>query len=119
MILFGAAICASAVFQFGLRRTAQKRLLQIEPFYMHENDENAKLDALKSELETERGYAELYTYLQHPWPRTQILGVIASTVPPAVTPGPFADKPSVSVEIYSGKLVQRHDAAAHAPARKS
>lgn len=44
-----------------------------------------ELARLRSEWESARNDAELFTYLRHPWPRTQILGAIMAPLPEAIT----------------------------------
>lgn len=85
IILFGLAVGATAVCQFALRQAVDFELAAVQPQHAAALEVNTELGDLQSRLREVRDYAELYTYLRHPWPRSQILLCIAQTAPPPVT----------------------------------
>lgn len=85
IVLFGLAVGATAFCQFTLRRAVEFELGAVQPQHAAALEVNAELGDLQSRLREVRDFAELYTYLRHPWPRSQILLCIARTAPPPVT----------------------------------
>ncbi len=81
---FALLLAAGAVGQFRSKRRAEEELAAITPQYdavVARNDELAKM---RQELETLRLDAELFTYLRHPWPRTQLLRALLEPLPEAI-----------------------------------
>ncbi|MGE0758305.1 MAG: hypothetical protein AB7O38_14855, partial [Pirellulaceae bacterium] len=70
--------------QLALARGLRLQLREIAGRYDQSVATNARLEALRHELETNRHFAELYTYLEHPWPRTQMLLAVTQTMPDPV-----------------------------------
>jgi hypothetical protein len=80
-VMFGALLSSAAMYQQQVLWLAQNDLEQVAPMYAAAQkfarevaDEQAKLPAIQSE-------AELFTYLRHKWPRTQILSGILTPLP--------------------------------------
>ncbi len=59
-------------------------LVAIEGQYSSAVKRAARLDELRADLELARGEAALLAYLNHPWPRTQVLARINEPLPEAV-----------------------------------
>ncbi len=82
---FGAIIILAAGFQFAIYRSAQQELTRISAQYDDAIAKTSQLVALRSKVDQNRQFANLYTYLKYPWPRTQMLAEIAKDLPPQVT----------------------------------
>jgi Tfp pilus assembly protein PilN len=68
---FGAAVGATAVGQQLLKNSAAAQ--------------NGQFSTLQRQLAEARASAQLYAYLQHPWPRTRIMALLAEPLPDEVT----------------------------------
>ena len=84
-ILFVAMLPAAHVAQMVVRRGVQRDLSALTLPHEATLAANKQLDDLQTRLDGATATAELYTYLQHPWPRTQILAAIFNPLPDAVT----------------------------------
>jgi Tfp pilus assembly protein PilN len=85
VVTFGAIIGLAACFQVALYRAAQQDLTRITPQHDDALAKATQLAALHAEVNQSREFAELYTYLKYPWPRTQMLAEITRNLPPQVT----------------------------------
>jgi hypothetical protein len=81
---FGVIICTIAALQFAQYQRARQRLAQMSKLRTQAEEKNASLASLQAELDAAQEFAELYTYLAHPWPRTQILSALAKPLPPSM-----------------------------------
>ncbi len=87
--LFRAAVAASfflllgvvSVRQIALKRAVQHDLEQIMDAVVASEQTHARIEALEKELALETERACLYAYLQHPWPRTNLVEAVARDVP--------------------------------------
>lgn len=84
---FAALLAAAAFSQYNCKQRVKQELAAILPQYEQAVSQNAKLAELQSRLQTARTYAELYTYLRHPWPRTQLLATLLAPLPEEITLG--------------------------------
>lgn len=82
---FGALLAAGWLGQLEIRSLVEAQLDDVRQQYEHVLDQGQKLAALQTELRAARAEAELYTYLRHPWPRTQLLASIAAPLTDAIT----------------------------------
>ena len=82
---FGALLAAGWLGQLEIRSLVEAQLDDVRQQYDHLLDQGQKLSALQAELREARAEAELYTYLRHPWPRTQLLASIAAPLTDAIT----------------------------------
>jgi Tfp pilus assembly protein PilN len=85
LLSFGGVLSAATIGQFALKRSAQERLSAQKESYQQAHSKTLRIAALQQQLEGLQEQAALYTYLQHPWPRTQLLVSIARDLPEAVT----------------------------------
>jgi Tfp pilus assembly protein PilN len=81
---FGAAVGATAVGQYWLKQSVASQVEDVEQQHAMARAKNEQFSLLQRRLKASRAAAELFTYLKHPWPRTQILASLASTLPPEV-----------------------------------
>ncbi|MEQ8789397.1 MAG: PilN domain-containing protein [Pirellulaceae bacterium] len=82
---FGAAVGATAIGQYWLKQSVASQVQQVEQRHAVAQAKNEQFIALQRELQDRRAAAQLFAYLKHPWPRTQILAVLAATLPADVT----------------------------------
>ena len=79
--LVGLLAAATACHQQLARRQLLERLAEVTPQYERVIEQTQQLGRLQSELAAARVDAELFTYLRHPWPRTQILAALLTELP--------------------------------------
>jgi len=80
------ALLGGAVFgQYRLKRGAENELAAIAPQYDLAVAQNDRLRELQSRLKAKQDLAELYTYLRHPWPRTQLLAALVAPMPEEIS----------------------------------
>jgi hypothetical protein len=79
------ALLAVAVFsQHQQRRQVEGDLAAILPLYDEAVREKTCLAEIHSRMQTANSEAELFTYLRHPWPRTQLLTAVLAPLPDAI-----------------------------------
>ncbi len=84
VVAFVGLIAFAAVYQQYLRHWSDQQLADIVPHYELAKLETVRLAQLQQQLQTAQRKAELCTYLQHPWPRSQLLAAIVDLLPDAV-----------------------------------
>ncbi|HEV2972179.1 MAG TPA: PilN domain-containing protein [Pirellulales bacterium] len=82
---FAAALVCSFLYQQVLYRQTARQLDELKPEYEQAEALSLKMAAMQSELKSATKQAELFTYLRHPWPRTQLLTAALSRLPDCVT----------------------------------
>jgi len=80
-----AGVGLASLAQHWHRRSVEAELAAIQPQHDLAVLQNEQLAAMQSQLLTARASAELFTYLRHPWPRTQILAEVLAPLPAEVT----------------------------------
>lgn len=81
-----AGLIGLGVFSQHLRREQLQRALAVTELERREAAERKnELAQLQSQLEVARADADLFTYLRHPWPRTQILDALLAPLPDEIT----------------------------------
>ena len=76
-------VAAAAMAQHYRRHRVQSELAAITPVYDAAVDQQNRLAESRSGAAAKAG-AELYTYLRHPWPRTQLLSALMAPLPEAI-----------------------------------
>lgn len=71
--------------QLAMRRSLKQQLLAIAQQHVKAMEVTSRSQRLQTDLAAGQQYAELYTYLQYPWPPTQLLAAIAQTMPAHLT----------------------------------
>jgi len=84
LVLFGGICAATAIGQHLLRRSVNAELQAVATDYAAANETNQLFDRMQTDLEEADSNAELYAFLQHPWPRTQILSSLAKPLNEAI-----------------------------------
>ncbi len=82
---FSAALMTSFVYQQLLYRQTKRELADLQPAYEQAQALSLRLAALQADLKKATNQADLFTYLRHPWPRTQLLGAALRQLPDCVT----------------------------------
>jgi hypothetical protein len=70
---FAVVVLVAASTQWMIRDGIERELAKIEPKYEEALKRQAKLRSVRQEIERAEETANLYAYLSHPWPRSQIL----------------------------------------------
>jgi hypothetical protein len=73
------AVAAST--QHSRRHSVQEELAIIAPAYEAAVNQRNRLADVQTRLKAAKAGAELYTYLRHPWPRTQLLSALVTRLP--------------------------------------
>ena len=84
VVLFGAALGAATIGQQLLRRSVQLQIAALESRHLASQEQVRKLSNLHAEDRQAGELAALVTYLDHPWPRTQLLAEIVRPLPSTV-----------------------------------
>jgi len=86
-LIFAGLLATAAFSQHVHRLHVEEELATITITYDLALSQADKLSELQTELQSARATAELYTYLRHPWPRTQLLAALVAPMPDEVTLG--------------------------------
>jgi Tfp pilus assembly protein PilN len=78
---FVSLVGFAVVYQQHLRIVAQEQLAALLPSYEQSQAETKRLAEMQTQLQSVQRQAELYTYLRHPWPRSQILAALTEPLP--------------------------------------
>jgi hypothetical protein len=84
MAVFGAItviLLAVQLAQVASRRSIERQLSEIAATFAQAAATSARVDRLRSDLAANSQFSELYTYLEHPWPRTQLITAVTQTLP--------------------------------------
>jgi hypothetical protein len=84
VVVFGGAIGASATAQGLLRSNLKRQLVLLEPQFISAQAQVRELTALQTQIVRASHEANLYTYLDHPWPRTQLLAEVVRPLPEVI-----------------------------------
>jgi hypothetical protein len=80
-LLLGAAICT----QYCQRRQARRDLQAATAVHETAARQNAIFAKFQTQLQAARSEAELFTYLRHPWPRSQLLSAVVTPMTGEIT----------------------------------
>jgi len=78
---FGLLIAAGVVWQLSQRWRIGNRLAALKESFQQAVEMQTMQQQLQAKLSTSSEAAELYLYLEHPWPRTQVLRAMESCLP--------------------------------------
>lgn len=84
VVLFGGTITLSVVAQVWLRVGLQRQLAVLEQSFASSQTQVHELATLQSQIAKSAQEASLFTYLQHPWPRTQLLAQVVQPLPKSI-----------------------------------
>jgi hypothetical protein len=78
-------VAAATLIQHYRRHSVQNELAVITPAYDAAVQQQNWLAEAQKRLKSAKACAELYTYLRHPWPRTQLLSALVTPLPETIT----------------------------------
>lgn len=81
VLAFAALLGAATMVDLQRRQRLRNDLETIRPQYEKAVAQTARLADLQLQMRSARAEADLYTYLRHPWPRTQILAALLAPLP--------------------------------------
>ena len=82
---FGCVLAGTFLFQLLSRQRVADRIEGVEKQYQTAQALTARLAKLQIELANYREQAKLATFLDHPWPTTQLLARVVRDIPPSIT----------------------------------
>src|SRR5262245_39854096 len=84
LVIFSGAIGASALAQAYLRHSLNQQLASLMPEFTAAQTQVQELSALQAQIQRASHEASLYTFLENPWPRTQLLAEILRPMPSSI-----------------------------------
>jgi Tfp pilus assembly protein PilN len=81
LLLFGVVVAATAILQAMQRWRVTRELAATEVVHRSAEEVQKSHEALQAKLSQAAQVAELYNYLEHPWPRTQVLRTLSDCLP--------------------------------------
>jgi hypothetical protein len=81
VLIFGVAIASTAAAQHLLRRSVQRQFDDLEPQFAAAQAQVNRLAKAQAENRAAGHWAGLVTYLEQPWPRSQLLAEIMQPLP--------------------------------------
>lgn len=78
-------VSVAAISQSYRKRSLEKDLAMIASAYDEAEEQQKRLMDLQKECKSSAARAELYTYLKHPWPRSQLLSALVKPLPDSIT----------------------------------
>lgn len=84
VVIFSTAIGSTAGAQYLLKRSVQRQFDELGPQYVAAQQQVQRLTELQSQNRTAGQWASLVTYLDQPWPRSQLLAVVVQPLPPSI-----------------------------------
>jgi hypothetical protein len=82
--IFSLAISLTLGAQYLLKRSVRHQIEQLAPDYQAAQHKAQHLADLQSQIKSAGHWASLVTYLEHPWPRSQLLAVVVQPLPETV-----------------------------------
>jgi hypothetical protein len=84
VLIFGAAIGSTAGAQHLLRRSIQRQIDDLALQFKQAQEQVQRLAKTQTENRTAGEWAGLVTYLEQPWPRTQLVAEVVRPLPEAI-----------------------------------
>jgi hypothetical protein len=75
----------AAIAQYHRQRAEDRDLFVILPAYTEAVNQQNRLAASQKRAQATKAAADLYTYLRHPWPRSQLLSSLVAPLPESIT----------------------------------
>jgi len=83
--LFGGLLLLISGWQYRQRQAAEQALANIMPHYQLATSNIARIQQLQSALVEAEKAANWYAYLDHPWPRSQVIAAVVGPMPENVS----------------------------------
>ncbi|MCI0358696.1 MAG: hypothetical protein L0211_09460 [Planctomycetaceae bacterium] len=84
VLIFGVAIVSTAAAQHLLKKSVQKQFDDLAPQYAEAQLQVQRLGKVQTDNRTAGHWAGLVTYLEQPWPRSQLIAEVVRPLPAAV-----------------------------------
>jgi hypothetical protein len=84
ILIFGGATGSAATAQAWLRHRLRNQLDELAPQFATAQTQVRELADLQIQIAKAAHEASLFTYLKHPWPRTQLLAEVVRPLPSAI-----------------------------------
>jgi len=84
VVIFSTAIAASALAQAWLRHELHQQLDELAPPFAQAQTQVHELSGLQTQIIRAGHEASLYTFLENPWPRTQLLAEVVRPLPETI-----------------------------------
>jgi Tfp pilus assembly protein PilN len=84
VLVFSSALGASTIAQALLRHSTQQQLDSLAAEYAAAQTQVQELSTLQAQIVRAGHEANLYTYLENPWPRTQLLAQVVRPLPDCI-----------------------------------
>ncbi len=84
VLVFSSALGASTIAQALLRHSTQQQLDSLAGEYAAAQTQVQELSTLQAQIGRAGHEANLYTYLENPWPRTQLLAQVVRPLPDCI-----------------------------------
>src|SRR3990167_8788255 len=81
---FGGVLLVATLGQLAMKRSLHSSLREREGSRSEAKLKRERIAILEKQLESNEEVAALYTYLRHPWPRTQLISRITEPLPECV-----------------------------------
>lgn len=118
VVVFGGAIGASTLAQAWLRHSIHQQMDSLSADFAAAQTQVQELSTLQSQIVRAGHEASLYTFLENPWPRTQLLAQIVGPMPDCIriTQIHISEQESAKTAIQAGprNVKADEDAAAKA-----
>ena len=83
-VVFGLVIAGAASGQWVLRKALEVQVRQIEPQYALAQQRQTEITKVLAARKHAAEAAALYSYLEYPWPRTQLLAAVSNPLPASI-----------------------------------
>ena len=85
LFLFSAAVGTTALCQFWLESAVKNELLDVQPKYATAKVQNDSLTQTREKLKQADELARLYLFLDHHWPKTQLIAAVVDPTPESIS----------------------------------
>ncbi|REJ66629.1 MAG: hypothetical protein DWQ31_14400 [Planctomycetota bacterium] len=82
--VLAAMLPLASIYQYRLRSQLESQLGEVLVHYNQAKLDETRLTSLREQLAAADADAELYTFLAHRWPTTQLLAAVTGTLPPTI-----------------------------------
>lgn len=83
-LLFGSVVGLAVVMQFAMRLSVWRQLADLDAPFQQSQEVKQRFEKAQTEHQKLQHSTALYAYLNHPWPRTQILSQVISPLPKSI-----------------------------------
>jgi hypothetical protein len=116
VVVFSGVIGASTIAQVWLRHSTQHQLDALAADYAAAQTQVQELSTLQTQIHRAGHEASLYTFLENPWPRTQLLALVVGPLPDCIrlTQIHITEQESARTAIQAGPRSAKSDEEAAA-----